>query len=78
MGEEIVIELPDDTPQEIEVETSDLAETVIADELATLKENESERIAADILAAAALAQAAHELAQSAHDRIDDHNTSHKI
>ena len=77
MGEEIKIELPDSEP-ETENEGQELAETVIADELAALRQAEAERTAADILAAAALAQAAHELAQGAHDRIDEHGQSHVI
>ena len=77
MGEEIKIELPDSEP-ETENEGQELAETVIANELAALRQAEAERTAADILAAAALAQAAHELAQSAHDRIDDHGQQHVI
>ena len=36
-----------------------------------MREAERERTAADILAAAILAQAAHDLAQGAHDRIDE-------
>jgi len=70
MGEEIVIELPDSEPEN-EGEGLELAEEVIIDELAALREAERERTAADILAAAALAQAAHDLAQGAHDRIDE-------
>ena len=70
MGEEIVIELPDSEPEN-EGEGLEVAEEVIIDELAALREAERERTAADILAAAALAQAAHELAQGAHDRIDE-------
>jgi len=77
MGEEIKIELPDSEP-ETKNEGQELSETVIADELAALRQAEAERTAADILAAAALAQAAHELAQSAHDRIDDHGQQHVI
>ena len=70
MGEEIVIELPDSEPEN-EGEGLEVAEEVIIDELAALREAERERTAADILAAAALAQAAHDLAQGAHDRIDE-------
>ena len=70
MGEEIVIELPDSEPEN-EGEALEVAEEVIIDELAALREAERERTAADILAAAALAQAAHDLAQGAHDRIDE-------
>ena len=70
MGEEIVIELPDSEPEN-EGEGLELAEEVIIDELAALREAERKRTAADILAAAALAQAAHDLAQGAHDRIDE-------
>ena len=70
MGEEIVIELPDSEPEN-EGEGLEVAEEVIIDELSALREAERERIAADIIAAAALAQAAHDLAQGAHDRIDE-------
>ena len=70
MGEEIVIELPDSEPEN-EGEGLEVAEEVIIDELAALREAERERTATDILAAAALAQAAHDLAQGAHDRIDE-------
>ena len=70
MGDEIVIELPDSEPEN-EGEALEVAEEVIIDELAALREAERERTAADILAAAALAQAAHDLAQGAHDRIDE-------
>ena len=70
MGEEIVIELPDSEPEN-EGEGLEVAEEVIIDELAALREAERERTAADILAAAILAQAAHDLAQGAHDRIDE-------
>ena len=70
MGEEIVIELPDSEPEN-EGEGLEVAEEVIIDELAALREAERERTAADIIAAAALAQAAHDLAQGAHDRIDE-------
>ena len=70
MGEEIVIELPDSEPEN-EGEGLEVAEEVIIDELAALREAERERTAADILAAAVLAQAAHDLAQGAHDRIDE-------
>jgi len=75
MGEEIVIELPDSEPEN-EGEGLEVAEEVIIDELAALREAERERTAADILAAAALAQAAHDLAQGAHDRIDEHGVQH--
>ena len=77
MGEEIVIELPDSEPEN-EGEGLEVAEEVIIDELAALREAERERIAADILAAAALAQAAHDLAQGAHERIDGHSESHAL
>ena len=77
MGEEIVIELPDSEPEN-EGEGLELAEEVIIDELAALREAERERTAADILAAAALAQAAHDLATQAHERIDGHNESHAV
>ena len=77
MGEEIVIELPDSEPEN-EGEGLEVAEEVIIDELAALREAERERIAADILAAAALAQTAHDLATHAHERIDGHNESHAL
>ena len=72
MGEEITIELPD-TPLE---ESIPIAEAVVIDELAALRDAERERTNADILAAAALAQVAHDLAQGAHERIDGHATDH--
>ena len=77
MGDEIKIELPDTEPEK-ESDGSDLADQVIADDLAALKEEKAERDAADILAATALAQAAHDLATSAHSRIDDHNSTHFV
>jgi hypothetical protein len=76
MGEEIKIELPDAEPET--EETSSVADEVIIDELAALKDLERERITADILAATELAKVAHELAQGAHDRIDEHANNHAI
>ena len=70
MGEEIVIELPDE-PESESTGGTEIANEVIIDELAALRDAERERTVADILAAAALAQAAHDLAQGAHDRIDE-------
>lgn len=75
MGDEIKIELPDSEP-ETEFEGLEIAEVALVNELDSLKEEKSERIAADIIAAAALAQAAHDLATSAHDRIDEHGAQH--
>ena len=77
MGDEIKIELPDTEP-ETESEGLEIADLALVNELDSLKEEKSERIAADIIAAAALAQAAHDLATSAHERIDDHNSTHVI
>ena len=77
MGEEIVIELPDSEPEN-EGEGLEVAEEVIIDELAALREAERERTAADILATAALAQAAHDLATQAHERIDGHSENHAL
>ena len=77
MGEEIVIELPD--PPEVEIDAAldlSVAEEILIDEHAALAQAERERVAADILAAATLAQTAHDLAQGAHSRIDDHYTYH--
>lgn len=67
MGEEIVIELPDSEDNE----TSPVADLIIADELISLREAEAERTAADIMAAALLAQSAHDHASEAHTRIDE-------
>ena len=72
MGEEITIELPDTSIEE----SAPIAEAIVIDELAALRDAERERTNADILAAAALAQVAHDLAQGAHDRIDGHATDH--
>ena len=79
MGEEIVIELPD--PPEVEIDAAadlSVAEEILIDEHAALAQAERERVAADILAAAALAQTAHDLATQAHERIDEHNESHAV
>ena len=67
MGEEIVIELPDSEDNE----TSPVAEAAIIDELASLREADAERTAADIMAATLLAQSAHDHASEAHTRIDE-------
>lgn len=78
MGEEIVIELPTHEPETENEGGASVAEEIIIDEMAALKELERERITADIIAASALAQAAHDLAQGAHTRIDDHSSSHTV
>jgi hypothetical protein len=75
MGDEIKIELPGSEP-ETQSEGLEITEVALVNELDSLKEEKSERIAADIIAAATLAQAAHDLATSAHDRIDEHNVQH--
>ena len=78
MGDKIEIELPDKEVDEVEEVEKTIADEVVIDEVAALREAERERVAADIIAAAELAKAAHDLATSAHSRIDDHNSTHTL
>ena len=67
---EIIVEIPE-PESEVEPVENSVADEVVIDELAALKENERERTQADIAAVAILAQSALDTAQSAHTRIDN-------